>query len=51
MEVLPELIEVNIVAKLPDKGMPTMESFLINLTRSAAGALDALEGGEQGGSS
>ena len=36
MEVLPELIEVNIVAKLP---------------RSAAGALDALEGGEQGGSS
>ena len=47
MEVLPELIEVNIVAKLPDKGMPTMESFIINFTRSSAGALDAPEGGGQ----
>jgi general secretion pathway protein J len=47
MEVLPELIEVNIVAKLPDKGAPTMESFIINFTRSSAGALDAFEGGEQ----
>jgi general secretion pathway protein J len=47
MEVLPELIEVNIVAKLPEKGEPTMESFIVNFTRSAAGATEVLEGGGQ----
>ena len=47
MEVLPDLIEVNIVAKLPERGEPTMESFIVNFTRSATGTTDALESGGQ----
>ena len=48
MEVLPQLIEVNIVAKPPSRGEPTMESFMVNFTRSVVGAVDTLESGEQG---
>lgn len=48
MDVLPQLIEVNIVAKPPSRGEPTMESFIVNFTRSVVGAVDTLESGEQG---
>jgi len=48
MEVLPQLIEVNIVAKPPSRGQPTMESFIVNFTRSVVGAVETLESGEQG---
>ena len=48
MDVLPQLIEVNIVAKPPSRGQPTMESFVVNFTRSVVGAVDTLESGEQG---
>jgi len=48
MEVLPQLIEVNIVSKPPSRGEPTMESFVVNFTRSVVGAVDTLESGEQG---
>jgi len=51
MEVLPQLIEVSIVAKLTGKGEPTMASFIVNLTSSAASAVDALAGGMEGESS
>lgn len=48
MDVLPQLIEVNIVATPPSRGQPTMESFIVNFTRSVVGAVDTLESGEQG---
>jgi len=48
MDVLPQLIEVNIVATPPSRGQPTMESFMVNFTRSVVGAVDTLESGEQG---
>ena len=48
MDVLPQLIEVNIVAKPPSRGQPTMESFMVNFTRSVVGAVETLESGEQG---
>jgi len=48
MEVLPQLIEVNIVSKPPSRGEPTMESFIVNFTRSVVGAVDTLESDEQG---
>ena len=47
MEVLPDLIEITIVGKLPSRGEPTMESYIVNLTRSVSAATDALEGGAQ----
>ena len=47
MEVLPQLIEVNIVGKLPSRGKPAMESFVVNLTRSVVSAVDAIESGQQ----
>ena len=47
MEVMPQLIEVNIVAKQPNRGSPTMDSITVNLVRSAGATLEALESGEQ----
>lgn len=47
MDVLPQLIEVNIVAKMPSRGTPAMESFIANFTRSVVGAAVASESGEQ----
>ena len=51
MQVLPQLIEVNIVATPPSRGTPVMESFIANFTRSVVGAAAASESGgqEQGG--
>ncbi len=46
MEVLPQLIEVNIVAKPPEKGNPTMESLYVNFTRSVGQVMSNLEGTE-----
>jgi type II secretion system protein J len=51
MEVLPQLVEVNIAGKLPAKGQPALQSFIVNLTRSAASAaatLDSTQGAESG---
>jgi len=47
MDVLPQLIEVTIVATPPSRGTPAMESFIANFTRSVVGATDASESGEQ----
>jgi len=49
MQVLPQLIEVNIVAQPPNRPTPTMESFMVNLTRSVTSAVDTSESGEQEG--
>ena len=51
MEVLPQLLEVNIVAKQQEKGNPTMESFYVNFARSTAAAIDAFESTEEAQSS
>ena len=48
MDVLPQLIEVNIVAKPPNRGQPIMESFMVNFTRSVVGAVNTPESGGQG---
>ena len=34
METMPHMIEVNIVAKPQERGIPIIESFIVNLTRS-----------------
>lgn len=47
MEVTPQLMEVNIVAKPPSRGNPAMESIMVNLVRSAGTTLEAVESGEQ----
>jgi len=47
MEILPQLIEVNIVGKVPDRGEPAMESIIVNFVRSAVGAASTSETGEQ----
>ena len=47
MQVLPQLIEVNIVAKSPSRPVPTLESFIVNLTRSVTATVDESESGEQ----
>ena len=47
MDVLPQLIEVNIVATPPSRGTPVMESFIANFTRSVVGAVETSESGEQ----
>jgi general secretion pathway protein J len=49
MEVLPQLIEVSIVGKPLSRGTPSMESIMINLTRSVTAAVAASEDSEQGG--
>ena len=50
MQVLPQLIEVNIVAKPPSRPVPMLESFIVNLTRSVTAAVDDSEsGGQEGG--
>lgn len=48
MEVIPQLVEVNIVAKPPSRGSPAMESIMVNLVRSTGATLDALESGAEG---
>ena len=60
MDVLPQLIEVNIVTAPPSRGTPAMESLMVNLTRSVTAAVETSEsaeqeqdgqgGGDQGGS-
>lgn len=50
MEVTPQLMEVNIVAKQPSRGNPAMESIMINLVRSAGTTLEVVESGEQNSS-
>ena len=52
MEILPQLIEVSIVGKPLSRGTPSMESIMINLTRSVTTAVaseDSEEGGQGGG--
>ena len=48
MEVLPQLIEINLVAIPPTLGEPITESIMVNLTRSITAAVDASESTEQG---
>lgn len=48
MEVLPQLIEVSIVGRPQSRGTPSMESIMINLTRSVTATV-ASEDGEEGG--
>jgi len=47
MEILPQLVEVNIVAKVPSRGEPAVESFVVNFVRSAVGAASTFESGDQ----
>jgi general secretion pathway protein J len=47
MEVLPQLVEVNIVATPPSRGEPTLASFIVNITRSAANAASTLDSGQE----
>jgi len=47
MEVTPQLMEINIVAKPPSRGNTAMESIMVNLVRSAGTTLEAVEGGAQ----
>ena len=47
MEVLPQLIEVSIVAKSPTLGSPAMESFYVNFIRSATSTVSTSESSEQ----
>lgn len=49
MEVLPQLIEVSIVGKPQSRGTPSMESIMINLTRSVTASVAESETSEQGG--
>ncbi len=51
MEVIPQLIEVNIVGKPQKWGSPAMNSIMVNLVRSTGATLEALESGEQDNSS
>ena len=50
METLPQLIEVNIVATVPSRGEPAMESFIVNFIRSAVGTAGTAESDDQEGS-
>ena len=47
MEILPQLVEVNIAGKLPAKGQPATQSFVVNFTRSAASAVATLDSGQE----
>jgi hypothetical protein len=49
MEVLPQLIEVSIVGRPQSKGTPSMESIIVNLTRSVTASVATSESSEQGG--
>ncbi|MBA7699154.1 hypothetical protein ES703_107840 [subsurface metagenome] len=49
MQVLPQLIEINIVAKPPSRPVPTLESFIVNFSRSVTATIDDSESGEQEG--
>ena len=49
MELIPQLVEVNIVAKPPSRGSPAMDSIMVNLVRSTGAMLDALESSEEEG--
>jgi general secretion pathway protein J len=49
MEVLPQLIEVSIVGRPQSRGTPSMESVMVNLTRSVTATTAASESGEEGG--
>jgi uncharacterized membrane protein YgcG len=49
MEVLPQLIEVSIVGRPQSRGTPSMESIMINLTRSVTASVAESESSEQGG--
>lgn len=51
MEVIPQLIEVNIIGKEQKWGDPAMDSIMVNLVRSAGTTLETPEGGEQDNSS
>jgi len=46
MEVIPQLVEVNIVAKPTSRGSMAMNSIMLNLVRSTGATLEALESGE-----
>ena len=46
MDVLPQLLEINIVAA-PSEGTAVMESFIVNFTRSAVATAGTSETGEQ----
>ncbi len=46
MESLPDMIEVNIMAKPQNHGIPIIESFIVNLTRSVASTAEALQNSE-----
>jgi type II secretion system protein J len=48
MQVLPQLIEINIVGKPPSRGNPAIESLMVNLTRSVTATAATSESGEQG---
>ncbi|MHC4485651.1 MAG: type II secretion system protein GspJ [Planctomycetota bacterium] len=47
MEILPQLVEVNIVAKVPSRGEPAVESFVVNFVRSAVEAASTAESDDQ----
>ena len=47
MEVVPQLIEVNIVGKQQKWGNPAMDSITVNLVRSAGAMLETIESGMQ----
>lgn len=47
MEVLPQMIEVNIIAKPTILGRPALESFFVNFTRSATRAVRTSESSGQ----
>jgi type II secretion system protein J len=48
MEVMPQLVEVNIIAKQPKRGRPAMDSITVNLVRSAGATLETTESSDQG---
>jgi general secretion pathway protein J len=47
MEVVPQLIEVNIVGKPQKWGSPATDSIMVNLVRSSGAMLETIESGEQ----
>jgi general secretion pathway protein J len=47
MEVIPQLIEVNIMGKQQKWGSPAMDSITVNLVRSTGAMLETVESGEQ----
>ena len=46
MEALPDMIEVNMASYLQSRGIPIIESFIVNLARSVASTTEALENTE-----